>query len=98
MYVYHYISLYGRRFGLRYCGLSIFLPNSEVLADTVPKKILSLIIEFPTEQVISEIPVFDITYLSSYRKGRGGGGGRGGGVKIPWPGQLAPPPSPHARG
>ena len=71
MYVFHYFSLYGRRLGLRYCSLSIFLPNSEVLADTVQKGILSPLIEFPIEQVIRESPVFDITYLSSNRKGWG---------------------------
>ena len=49
----------------------LYLPNSEILADTVYKVILSLLIEFPIEQVIREIPVFDITYLSSYRKGHG---------------------------
>ena len=57
--------------GLRYCSLSIFLPNSEVLADAVQKDILSLLIEFPIEQVIREFLVFDITYLSSNRKGQG---------------------------
>ena len=57
--------------GLRYCSLSSFLPNSEVLADTVQKDILSLLIEFPIEQVIREFLVFDITYLSSNRKGQG---------------------------
>ena len=86
MYVFRYFSVYGRRLGLRYCSLSISLPNSEVLADTVQKGILSLLIEFPIEQVIRESAVFDITYFSSNRKGRGG--------KIPWPGQLAPPPPP----
>ena len=49
MYVFCYFSVYGRRLGLRYCSLSIFLPNSEVLADTVQKDILSLLIEFPIE-------------------------------------------------
>ena len=86
MYVFHCFSLYERRLVLRYCSLSIFLPNSEVLADTVQKDILSLSIEFPVEQVIRESPVFDITYLFSNRKGRGRGG------KIPWPGQLASHP------
>ena len=52
MYVFHYFSLTGRRLGLRYCSLSIFLPNSEVLADTVQKDILSLLIEFPIERVL----------------------------------------------
>ena len=83
MYVFHYFSLYGRRLGLRYCSLSIFLPNSEVLADTVQKDILSLLIEFPIEQVIREFPVFDITYLSSNRKGRG--------VRYPGLDSLPPP-------
>ena len=45
---------------LRYCSQSNFLPNSEVLADTVQKDILSLLIEFPIEQVIRKSPVFDI--------------------------------------
>ena len=81
----HYFSL-GRRWGRRHCGLSIFLPNSEVLADTVQKKTLSLLIEFPIEQVIREITVFDITYLSSYRKGWG--------VRYPDLGSLPPPPPP----
>ena len=81
MYVFHYLSLYGRRLGLRYCSLSIFLPNLEVLADTVQKDILSLLIEFPIEQEIREFPVFDLPIF--LRTGRGGG-------KIPWPGQLAP--------
>ena len=71
MYVFHYFTLYGRGLGLRYCSLSIFLPNSEVLADTVQKDILSLLIEFPIEQVIREFPVSDITYLLSNRKGQG---------------------------
>ena len=71
MYVFHYFTFYGRRLGLRYCSLSIFLPNSEVLIDTVQKDILSLLIEFPIEQVIREFPVSDITYLSSNRKDRG---------------------------
>ena len=79
---FHYFSLYGRRLGLRYCSLSIFLPNSEVLADTVQKDILSLLIEFPIEQVIRESPVFDITYLSSNRKGWG--------VRYPGLGSLPP--------
>ena len=70
MYVFHYFTLYGRRLGLRYCSLSIFLPNSEVLRDTIQKDILSLLIEFPIEQVIREFPVSDITYLSSNRKGQ----------------------------
>ena len=61
MYVFHYFSLYGRRLGLRYCSLSIFLPNSEVLAETIQKDILSLLIEFPIEQVIRDFPVFDTT-------------------------------------
>ena len=65
MYVFHYFTLYGRRLGLRYCSLSIFLPNS------VQKDILSLLIEFPIEQAIREFPVSDITYLSSNRKGQG---------------------------
>ena len=71
MYVFHYFTFYGRRLGLRYCSLSIFLPNSEVLVDTIQKDILSLLIEFPIEQVIREFPVSDITYLSSNRKGQG---------------------------
>ena len=71
MYVFHYLTFYGRRLGLRYCSVSIFLPNSEVLVDTVQKDILSLLIEFPIEQVIREFPVSDITYLSSNRKGQG---------------------------
>ena len=82
MYVFHYFTLYGRRLGLRYCSLSIFLPNSEVLADTVQKDILSLLIEFPIEQVIREFPVSDITYLSSHRKGQG--------VRYPGLGSLPP--------
>ena len=83
MYVFHYFTFYGRRLGLRYCGLSIFLPNSEVLAVTVQKDILSLLIEFPTEQVIRELPVSDITYLSSNRKGQG--------LRYPGLGNLPPP-------
>ena len=82
MYVFHYFTLYGMRLGLRYCSLSIFLPNSEVLADTVQKDILSLLIEFPIEQVIREFPVSDITYLSSIRKGQG--------VRYPGLGSLPP--------
>ena len=70
MLFYYFSLLYERRLGLRYCSLSIFLPNSEVLADKVQKDILSLlIIEFPIERVIRKFPVFDITYLSSNRKG-----------------------------
>ena len=88
MYAFHYSSLYGKRLGPRYCGLSIFLPNSEVLTDTVQKGILSLFIEFPIEQVIQEIPVFAINYLSWDRKGRVRYLAMG--VKIPWPVQLAP--------
>ena len=84
MYVFHYFTLYGRRLGLRYCSLSIFLPNSEVLADTVQKDILSLLIEFPIEQVIREFSVSDITYLSSDRKGQG--------VRYPGLGSLPPTP------
>ena len=45
-------SLYGKRLMPRYCGLSIFLPNSETLAETVQTDILSLLIKFPTNQVI----------------------------------------------
>ena len=71
MYVFHYFTLYGRRLGLRYCSLSIFHPNSEVLRETIQKDILSLLIEFPIEQVIREFPVSDITYLSSNMKGQG---------------------------
>ena len=94
---FHYFTLYGRRLGLRYCSLSIFLPNSEVLADTVQKDILSFLIEFPIEQVIREFPVSDITYLASNRKGQGVrypdlGSLPPPGVKIPWPGQLDPHP------
>ena len=100
-YVFHYFTLYGRRLGLRHCCLSIFLPNSEVLADTVQKDVLSLLIEFPIEQVIRVFPVSDITYLRSNRKRQGvrypGLGSlppppHPPGVKIPWPGQLAPHP------
>ena len=79
---FHYFSFYGRRLGLRYCSLSIFLPDSEVLAQTVQKDILSLLIEFPTEQVIREFLVFDITYFSSNRKGLG--------VRYPGLGSLPP--------
>ena len=71
MHVFHYLTFYGRRLGLRYFSVSIFLPNSEVLVDTVQKDTLSLLIEFPIEQVIREFPVSDITYLSSNRKGQG---------------------------
>ena len=84
-YVFHYFTFYGRRLGLRYCSLSIFLPNSEVLAVTVQKDILSLLIEFPTEQVIREFPVSDITYLSSNRKGQG--------LRYPGLGSLPPTPN-----
>ena len=83
MYVFHYFTLYGRGMGLRYCSLSIFLPNSEVLADTVQKDILSLLIDFPIEQVIREFPVSDITLTWAACPP---------GVKIPWIGQLAPHP------
>ena len=82
MYVFHYFTLYERLLGLRYCSLSIFLPNSEVHADTVQKDILSLFIEFPIEQVIRVFPVSDITYLSSNRKGQG--------VRYPGLGSLPP--------
>ena len=85
MYVFHYFTFYGRRLGLRYCSLSIFLPNSEVLAVTVQKDILSLLIEFPIEQVIKEFPVSDITYLSSNRKGQG--------LRYPGLGSLPPTPN-----
>ena len=34
MYAFTYFSLYRKGLGPRYCGLSSFLPNSEVLADT----------------------------------------------------------------
>ena len=63
------VCFYGWRFGSRYCGLSIFLSNSEILADRVQKDIVSLLIEFLIEQVIREIPVIAINYLSSDRKG-----------------------------
>ena len=82
MYVFYYFTLYGRRLGIRYCSLSIFLPNSEVLADTVQKDTLSLLIEFPIEQVIGEFPVYDINCLSSNRKGQG--------VRYPDLGSLPP--------
>ena len=84
MYVFHYFTFYGRRLGLKYCSLSIFLPNSEVLAVTVQKDILSLLIEFLIEQVIREFPVSDITYLSSNRKGQG--------LRYPGLGSLPPNP------
>ena len=96
MHVFHYFTFYGRRLALRYCSLSIFLPISEVLVDTVQKDILSLLIEFPIEQVIREFPVSDITYLSSNRKGQGlrypGLGSLHLRGWIPWPGQLTPHP------
>ena len=55
----------------RYCGLSIFLPNSETLAETVQTDILSLLIEFPTNQVIRVEVV---------------AGGRGGAGDVRYPG------------
>ena len=55
--------------GLRYCGLSISFLTQKFLQTQFRK--LFFLIDFPIEQFIREIPVFDITYLSSYRKGQG---------------------------
>ena len=70
MFFYYFFSLW-EEVGAKILLPKHLLPNSEVLADTVQKDILSLLIPFSIEQVIREFQYLILpTFLLTIRGGR----------------------------